>query len=222
MCIGIYMIENTITNKVYVGSSKDMLGRRYHHFYKLRRGNHPNPHLQSSWNKHGQNAFQFSILEFTSTELLTEREDWWIAFFDSQNPKKGYNKISADRREMSEETKAKIGAAFRGRKLTDEHKANISAAHKGKKRTPEHQAKLTSSQIGRPKSDETKAKISAAKMGNQTWLGKRHSEDSKAKIGANSAMRHPDTRAKQSAAKKGKPWSEARRLAHNRKKGLTV
>jgi hypothetical protein len=48
----------------------------------------------------------------------------------------------------TDETKAKIGAAGRGRKLSDETKARISAALRGRKHT-----------------DETKAKMSAAKRG---------------------------------------------------------
>jgi hypothetical protein len=67
--------------------------------------------------------------------------------------------------ERSDETKAKIGAANKGRTLSPASKANIS---KGKK--------------GKPLSEETKAKISAAnKIANK---GKTHSEETKAKISA--------------------------------------
>ncbi len=49
----------------------------------------------------------------------------------------------------SADTKAKVGAAHRGRKHTDEHRAKISAALKGKPKTPEHNAKVAAAATGR-------------------------------------------------------------------------
>jgi len=65
---------------------------------------------------------------------------------------------------LSEETKAKISAAKKG-KLSTEVLAKMRAAHKGKKRTEETKAKISAANKGRKRSDEAKAKISAANKG---------------------------------------------------------
>lgn len=79
----------------------------------------------------------------------------------------------APRGPLSEEHRAKLSAARKGKKLgpkSEEHKAKLSAANKGKKRGPlseKQKAALRKANIGRkrPCSEETKAKISAAKKG---------------------------------------------------------
>ena len=49
----------------------------------------------------------------------------------------------------SDETRAKISAARKGRPLSDEHKANISRATKGKPHSAEHRAKLAAANRAR-------------------------------------------------------------------------
>jgi len=49
----------------------------------------------------------------------------------------------------TEESRARLGTAWRGKKLSEEHRAKMSAAHRGK--------------TGRHHSEETKAKIAAAR-----------------------------------------------------------
>lgn len=49
----IYAIENTVTGKIYVGSTT-IAGRRFSgHDYQLRSGIHPNKELQADWEKYG-------------------------------------------------------------------------------------------------------------------------------------------------------------------------
>jgi len=50
----------------------------------------------------------------------------------------------------SAETRAKIGAASRGRYHSAETRAKMSASHKGRKFTPEHRAKISAALKGRP------------------------------------------------------------------------
>jgi len=73
---------------------------------------------------------------------------------------------------VSDETKAKIGAAQLGRKRSAETKAKMSAAIKGKT-------------LGRKHTDEAKAKMSIANKGaNNSFYGKTHTDETKAKISA--------------------------------------
>lgn len=87
---GIYCIKNTINNKLYIGSSKNINKRKQEHFSRLRRGVHKNVKLQASYNKHGEASFIFEILETNSKlnreELLSleqnyiDRYEWDILY----------------------------------------------------------------------------------------------------------------------------------------------
>ena len=66
MISGVYKITNTINGKFYIGSSYDIEGRWDCHKKCLKGNYHNNPKLQHAWNKYGQNAFIFEILEFTN------------------------------------------------------------------------------------------------------------------------------------------------------------
>jgi group I intron endonuclease len=57
MICGIYMIKNTLNNKVYIGSSNDIKDRVKHHFTALKFNKHQNKKLQRSYNKHGKENF---------------------------------------------------------------------------------------------------------------------------------------------------------------------
>lgn len=88
--LGIYLITNLVNNKVYVGSSVDLLKRYKEHEYYLKKNKHHNMHLQRAWDKYGENNFSFSILEivFEKNELI-EREQYWMDFYNVSE--KGYN-----------------------------------------------------------------------------------------------------------------------------------
>ena len=87
---GIYKIENNITSKCYIGLSIDCLSRLSRHKSMLRHNKHTNCHLQAAWNKYGEDAFSYEIIEECSRELLPEREIYWISYYDSFH--NGYNR----------------------------------------------------------------------------------------------------------------------------------
>lgn len=86
---GIYRFTNTINGKMYIGMSNHVNDRRKRHLYELRRGNHINKHFQAAFNKYGEEAFQWDVLEYCTAESLEQREQYWIAFYDSFTH--GYN-----------------------------------------------------------------------------------------------------------------------------------
>lgn len=60
---GVYSIVCEYNGKGYIGSSKNIQDRWKRHLRQLKRGNHVNPHLQSTFNKYGESSFKFSIVE---------------------------------------------------------------------------------------------------------------------------------------------------------------
>jgi len=88
---GIYKITNLKNNKAYIGQSTDIKSRWNNHKIELRNNTHRNSHLQNSFNKYGEDAFEFRILERTFEENLDNAEEYWINYFDSTDPEKGYN-----------------------------------------------------------------------------------------------------------------------------------
>lgn len=92
--------------------------------------------------------------------------------------------------------------SWKGRVKTAEHRKNLSLAHLGKVLSPETRRKIV----------ETKIKNGTLKSGME---GKTHTNETKQKI-SNSKKNVPmsiDSSEKKSLKLKGKPWSDARRLA---------
>lgn len=91
---GIYCIENKISKKIYIGSTENFDDRKYNHFYKLENKIHNNRHLQNSYNKHGMDAFIFSILEYCIVdELLKVEQQYLDTILHAQEYIKGENDL---------------------------------------------------------------------------------------------------------------------------------
>jgi group I intron endonuclease len=89
---GVYLIENTVNGKVYVGSSKDIKKRWKDHKWFLSHNASPNKYLQSAWNKYGESAFVFTVLEVVKDiSGLLDVEQKWIDVFRSADRQFGYN-----------------------------------------------------------------------------------------------------------------------------------
>lgn len=95
---GIYKISNIITGDCYIGKSKDVAVRIGQHKCLLKYNKHKYRTgelslLQKAWNKYGQNAFVFEIIDFCSIDELDEREIYWIDYYQCNCAKTrhGYN-----------------------------------------------------------------------------------------------------------------------------------
>jgi hypothetical protein len=78
---GVYKIVNLVNNKFYIGSTKNIRERLWKHRALLRHNRHHNPHLQNSWNKYGEDNFDYCILEVCTSENQYEREQFYIDTF---------------------------------------------------------------------------------------------------------------------------------------------
>lgn len=63
MTAGIYAIRHLASGKEYVGQAANIDHRWYYHRWQLRHHRHGNTHLQRAWDKYGEGAFAFRVLE---------------------------------------------------------------------------------------------------------------------------------------------------------------
>lgn len=91
---GIYAIRNLITGKLYIGKSKDIYRRIKTHATHLNtKSKDENRYLINAWHKYGRISFDYIVLEYLEFDnsLLSERELYWMLFYDTTNKDKGYN-----------------------------------------------------------------------------------------------------------------------------------
>lgn len=130
---GVYMIHHLETDKVYVGSTKDLYSRESKHRGMLKNNKHSNKNLQEEYNK--SNNINFLCLDINNREdafeyeqqILDEFLDSGLLFNVSKDAKIPNNGLT-----HSEETKKKMSETKIGKVFTDEHKHNLSISHSGK------------------------------------------------------------------------------------------
>ena len=191
----VYILQNKINLKIYVGYSKNPQERwkgEKRTAFTPKDNKYNNP-LYCSIRKHGWENFDKQIIEEWETkEEALEAEKFWIEFFRS-NIKKygkdyGYNLHEGGGlppnhtgKIMSEETKRKIGLANKGRSPANKGKPS---PRKGKKNnlvwTEEQKQQISAKLMGHSVSKETRNKISEANKGN--GLGVPRSKETKQKI----------------------------------------
>jgi group I intron endonuclease len=172
MGMGIYKIINVVSNKFYIGSAVNFSRRKARHFSELRHNKHNNRWLQASWNKHGEQAFIFAIVEeVQDKELLLETENRWLK--EHVGKEYCYN-IGVDATAPMLGVSGEASPTW-GRKRTLEELAAQNWA--GKKHSPESKERIRQYLLNRPKSAETRAKISATLSGaGNYWYGKKRPE----------------------------------------------
>ena len=75
---GVYSIVNKKNGYCYIGSTVNFKGRCYGHRCDLVRNRHSSPILQNSWNKYGEDHFDFYVIESVDVSMLLEREQYWM------------------------------------------------------------------------------------------------------------------------------------------------
>lgn len=177
MLKGIYKIHCKGNGKIYIGSSVNIEHRWKVHLRKLRKGNHVNPHLQSSYNKYGEDSFSFSVLEALpdgcSSHEIRDKEQHYL---DSMNWSESFNickdsrggEVIPEANERRRESLKKIhqenpniirgsNDPFYGREHTDATKELIGSKNRGKVRSEDFKKKkseLMSTRRGKHHSKE--------------------------------------------------------------------
>ena len=89
MVCGIYLIENNITNQLYVGQSVDVKERWRHHRDNPTKGSYIDAAIQ----KYGPENFSLKMITELPKDqkVLDQHEKYWIDFYDTFNNRNHYN-----------------------------------------------------------------------------------------------------------------------------------
>ena len=86
----IYLISNTVNDKLYVGQTIQKLSKRFNgHCCYSKSDRSSNMYIKRAIHKYGKDKFKMTLIEECPVELLNDREIYWISFYDTYN--KGYN-----------------------------------------------------------------------------------------------------------------------------------
>lgn len=186
--VGIYCILNVFNDKIYIGSSNNVEKRWKRHKNTLVSGKHHNIYLQRSYEKYGEGCFTYFVIEeLENVADLFTREEYWIEELQPE-----YN----------------IGSVGGGDTFTNHpEKESIRKVHTNNLNLLREQGKVpkTPSGCDNPnwkggisghdtcrcgKTKTAKAKLcrdcsNSSRIGeNNSFFGKHHSEETKAKISA--------------------------------------
>ena len=168
----VYKIINTVNNKFYVGSTNNQYERFRTHRTKLRGNKHHCSHLQAAWNKYGEAAFVFHVIEsIGDISLLQSAEDEWLKEWVGKD--ECYNhgmRSGAPWRGIKKELHPMYG------KEVSEHTKGLIRAARLNQPDP---------RIGTKHTEKTKNLIRDKKLANpvRPWQGKIRDAETRKKIG---------------------------------------
>jgi len=112
--MNVYSIKNRKRHKRYIGATLNFDRRIREHLSVLRRNKHENGHLQSAWNKDGEESFVIRpVATAKSIEELDRLEDEYIELYGDYNIRSGGLKHFSH----SEKSKRKMSETRRQRKI---------------------------------------------------------------------------------------------------------
>lgn len=200
----VYVIWCSLTDKFYVGVTHQKVKRR------IKQHRHGKQFIDNEIKRIGwEGNFDWWVVkENISTDIITEREQHWVAFFNSVYPN-GYNKTIGGIKyfKHSKKTREKMSKSHIGKTpppFSAEHRANLSKAMSGENHPMYGKPAWNR---GIPCSEESKSKIS------KTLTGRKRPDQSERMKGENHPMygKHlsDETKAKMSESKRGKtPWNK--------------
>jgi group I intron endonuclease len=210
----IYLTTNMINGKRYLGKDSK---------------NDPNylgsgTILKRAIEKYGKKHFKKEIIEecYTLTHL-SEREEYWLNYYDAGNNSNFYNmhnhsvgtpsgiKNKLFGTSLSKEHRTKISKGLMGRVQSEETRKKIKESNigknKGKLASSETRKKLSIAATGRCHTEESKNKIRIKSVGNKSRTGMSHSQETKNRISITQigVKKNPESVYKNFLSQKKKP-----------------
>lgn len=183
---GIYRIRNILDGTMYIGSAKGMHYRAYVHIGALRKGKHINPHLQRAFDKYGEEAFVFEIVEVISASddydkpLYFKIENRYIdelretgKLYNIAKAEGGWTHATLERKAEIVEKMKRSQRKFLDSTTKEERARLYGAAHKGVPYSELGKKKLSDFWKGKPKSEETRKRMSIAQKNPKLLEGHR-------------------------------------------------
>lgn len=140
----IYVIQNNLNQKKYVGKALDIYRRIKNHVTALNTKNkNENRHLINAWHKYGRENFSYYVVEYIYNEdskileqSLKDKELYWIQKLETTNPEKGYNMRldSEGKCIVSDETREQCSIAQTKRFSDTEERNKMSEILKNKRK----------------------------------------------------------------------------------------
>lgn len=172
---GIYAIINRENLKMYIGSGVRLNHRWTEHRHDLAKRGHHSRYFQRAFEKNPE-AFEIQVIEElpdADKSTLISHEQFWMDFYESYRPEKGYNIApkanSCQGIKRDPELCARISKTLKGRKFSEERRARqriTHKGHKGRKFTDEQKAEASRRVTGRKMPPGFSAKISAIHRAN--------------------------------------------------------
>jgi group I intron endonuclease len=177
-CTGVYLIQNKVNKKMYIGSASRVVANRSNsgfymrwslHISSLTKNKHHCQHLQRSWNKYGAENFEFSIMHKCPPEKAIEMEQLYIDLLEPQ-----YNSCKTAGSPLgykhSEESKNRMSLARKGITISEYTRLRLSETRKGVSKTEEHKKKISESHKGKTHTKETREKIAEKRSKFYTFI----------------------------------------------------
>jgi group I intron endonuclease len=192
---GVYRLQNVITKRFYIGSTKNIYARYYRHRQILREKINDNLKIIEDCEKYGEKSFIFGVVEYCDAKICLEREKFYFDLwqpeynrFDPLEKRKGFKHsrdsiermkkaqkkiIWNDERKKNHSEKLKKAWLVRKAKLSpEEFKKKHGDARRGILHSEETKAKMRKTRKGKPKSSEWIEKFRERRKGTKLIDGK--------------------------------------------------
>lgn len=160
----IYIINNIVNNKIYIGQTKSFRKRKTQHMLATGKDNYMI--VDRAINRHGKDKFEMDLIEYcNSFKDMNDAEEFWIAYYKSIGAELYNIKKGGDNKEISQETRNKMSLSHIGKVNSPEARIKISKAKKGMLHSEESKNKISKANTGKIRSDEAKEKMRKARIG---------------------------------------------------------